>query len=81
MGRPKGSKNLATKSIIELARVYTPDCLRVLSSIMLSKTAPENARVSAARELLDRGYGKPPQAHTGEDGKGPVSVKVIHEYS
>ena len=27
------------------------------------------ARVQAANILLNRGWGKPPQAHTGEDGK------------
>ena len=31
---------------------------------------PPAARVQAANILLDRGWGKPPQAHTGEDGRG-----------
>ena len=79
-GRKAGTLNKATASLQDLARVYTPQCVAVLAGIMNDPASPQAARVSAARELLDRGYGKPPQAHTGEDGKGPVSVKVIHEY-
>ena len=33
------------------------------------------ARVQAANILLDRGWGKPAQAHTGEDG-GDISVTI-----
>jgi hypothetical protein len=38
----------------------------------------ETARVAAATALLDRGYGRPPQAHDG-GGKGGGPVKIIHE--
>ena len=38
------------------------------------------ARVQAANILLDRGWGKPPQAHTGEDGKNiSVTIRQIVE--
>ena len=33
------------------------------------------ARVQAANILLDRGWGKPPQAHTGEEG-GEIRVVI-----
>ena len=46
----------------ELARRHTEAALKTLSSVMLDKAAPPAARVSAATALLDRGYGKPPQA-------------------
>jgi hypothetical protein len=36
------------------------------------------ARVAAANILLDRGWGKPPQAHTGADGEGAVRVTIRH---
>ena len=39
---------------------------------------PVSARVSAAIALLDRGWGKPPQAHAGEDGKGSIQVTIRH---
>jgi hypothetical protein len=44
-----------------------------------SKAAPAAARVSAASALLDRGWGKPPQPHTGEDGDIRVTVRTIIE--
>ena len=38
------------------------------------------ARVQAANILLDRGWGKPPQAHRGEDGKNiSVTIRQIVE--
>jgi len=37
---------------------------------MSQEAAPPAARVSAAGILLDRGWGKPTQAHIGEDGEG-----------
>jgi hypothetical protein len=36
----------------------------------------EGARVSAAQALLDRGWGKAPQAHTGEDGEGEIKIVI-----
>jgi hypothetical protein len=36
--------------------------------------------VSAASALLDRGWGKPPQPHTGEDDKDiRVAIRTITE--
>jgi hypothetical protein len=36
------------------------------------------ARVQAASVLLDRGWGKPPQAHVGEDGQDiRVTIRQI----
>lgn len=81
MGRPKGALNHATKDLKALAGQYTVKALETLASIMANPKAPHAARVAAAREILDRSHGKAPQAITGEGGKGPVSVKVVHEYS
>ena len=39
---------------------------------------PPAARVQAANILLDRGWGKPPQAHTGENGEGDIRVVIRH---
>jgi hypothetical protein len=38
----------------------------------------DQARVAAAQALLDRGWGKPAQTHTGEDGGGPIQVILRH---
>ena len=34
------------------------------------------ARVAAAGILLDRGWGKAPQAHTGEEGEGEIKIVI-----
>lgn len=72
-GRPQGHKHLATAeqkaTLEELARSHTDTAVGVLVQVAQSGES-ESARVSAANAILDRGYGKPPQAvqHGGEDG-------------
>ena len=39
---------------------------------------PPAVRVQAASILLDRGWGRAPQAHTGEDGEGDIRVTIRH---
>lgn len=65
-GRQKGTPNKVTADVRELAQKYGPQALEVLSSIMMDEEKPPAARVSAAKEILDRAYGKAPQ---------PVSVQ------
>jgi hypothetical protein len=50
----------------------------VLAGIVSQEAVPPAARVSAAGILLDRGWGKAPQAHTGEDGEGDLQVTIRH---
>ena len=59
------------RAIIEirsLARSYTRTALKVLVGVMGSKDASAAARVSAANAILDRGWGKAPQAIQNGDG-------------
>ena len=74
-GRPKGALNKSTRDIKALAQKHTPGALKTLVSVM-SKSDSDAARVSAAKELLDRGYGKSPQPQTGEGGTGPVLLAI-----
>lgn len=80
-GRPKGAKDKLTReagaTISEMAREYTSDALMALVAIAQSGES-EAARVSAANALLDRGYGKAPQAieHTGKNG-GPIQTEDV----
>lgn len=60
-----------------LARCHTENAINVLQSIMMQEECPPAARVSAAQVLLDRGWGKPAQPQTGEDGEGAISI--VHE--
>jgi hypothetical protein len=57
-----------------LARGHTALCIKVLAGIA-QNGQNEAARVSAAAALLDRGWGRPPQAH-GEDGEGEIRVII-----
>ena len=61
-----------------LARGHSERCIKVLAGICSQEAVPAAARVSAAIALLDRGWGKPPQAHAGEDGKGQIEVVIRH---
>jgi hypothetical protein len=72
-GRKKGSRNKATADVKAAAQKYTTEALDVLASIMRMSDG-DAARVAAAKELLDRGHGKPAQPQTGEGGKGPVAI-------
>ena len=78
-GRKKGTPNKATAGLKELAQQYTADALRVLSEIMLNVESPPAARVAASNSLLDRGYGRPPQALTGADDKPLIPPKTVYE--
>ena len=60
-----------------LARSQTAMALRTLCGIA-ENSANDSARVQAAVALLDRGWGKPPQAHTGPDGDGEIRVTIRH---
>ena len=65
------------KSLTEirsLARSHTRTALNVLVRIMRSKDATAAARVSAANAILDRGWGKAPQAIQNGDG----ALDLIH---
>ncbi len=81
-GRVKGTPNKSTAEVKALASQYSEEALRVLASIMRNTYADERARIAAAKELLDRAHGKPPQAITGADG-GDLALhikKIVHEH-
>jgi hypothetical protein len=68
-GNPNGRRKEDFR-VKELARAQTEAAINALVAAL----ADEKTRVSAAIALLDRGYGKPAQAITGEDGEGPVQM-------
>ena len=61
-----------------LARAHTQMGLKVLAGIAACEDQPAAARVSAVALLLDRGWGKAPQPHTGEDGESGITVTIRH---
>ena len=74
-GRKPGTPNKATAEIKALAQAYTADAMAELSRLALGAES-EQARVSAIKELFDRGYGKAAQAITGADG-GPLQIVPV----
>ena len=49
--------------------------IKVLAGIASAESSPPAARVAAVNALLDRGWGKAIQPHTGEDG-GDIRVTI-----
>jgi hypothetical protein len=49
-----------------LARSHTHTAIKTLAHVMREPTAPPSARVAAASELLDRGWGKAEQVSKNE---------------
>lgn len=68
-GRPKGIDRVR-----ELCRGKTELAVLTLASIMVNKRVNAGARVRAAQEILDRGWGKPNQPISGPDD-GPIKFQ------
>jgi len=75
-GRQKGTPNKSTSELRELARSYTDQAIKALVDIMLTGSS-EQARITAAGTILDRGYGKPSQPVDG-DGEGGA-IQLAHK--
>ena len=69
-GRKKGVPNKATAEIKSFAQKYGEEAINGLVKIMRSSES-DQAKVSAAREILDRAYGKASQPLSG-DAENPV---------
>ena len=78
-GRQPGTLNKATADVKALAREHGPAAIQELARLA-TEAISEQARVAAIKELLDRGYGRAPQAVTGEADGEPVVVRHIVEW-
>lgn len=67
-GRPKENEEVKA-----LARAHGPEAIAKLVEIM--QTGDNRSALSAAVALLDRAYGKPAQAITGEGGQ-PLQISI-----
>ena len=74
-GRPK---ELA--DVQQLAREKSLDAINTLAAIHADVEQPPTARIAAANSILDRAFGKAPQAVTGEGGEGPVLASIKVEF-
>lgn len=85
-GRPPGAVNKTTADIKALAQSYGPAAIKKLAELAgLDPTGipaeSEVARISATKELLDRGFGKSVQPQSGPDGEGNPVVEVIYRWA
>lgn len=74
-GRKLGIPNRATAEIKGLAQMHGAAAIERLAHIMTNGTS-ETVQIAAARELLDRGYGRPTQAIVGDPDGAPVAITV-----
>lgn len=73
-GRKPGAPNRVTAEIKSLAQTYCSEAVDNLVEIMKDDDAPHAARVAAARELIDRGFGKATQPISGDPDMQPVGL-------
>ena len=73
-GRRRGTPNKATAEIKALASEHVPAIVKELVRLA-TKATNEATRVAAGKELLDRVFGKAPQALVG-DPKNPLAAQV-----
>ena len=65
-------------NIRSLCRAFTTETVQIVAGIARAVETPPAVRVQAIGMLWDRGWGKPAQAHTGEDGEGEIRVTIRH---
>lgn len=75
-GRKPGAVSDAKREMIDAAQGEGVEVLKILGAIARDEKAPASARVAAACAILDRGFGKPPQA-LQSDGEGGRMIVVI----
>jgi hypothetical protein len=56
-----------------MARQYTAEALEALVGV-LRDSETDAAKVSAAKEILDRGYGKASMVLSGDEDGGPIKA-------
>jgi hypothetical protein len=79
-GKPPGTKNRTTIELQQAAQEYNEAALKTLAHICAHGES-EQARITAAIALLDRGYGRPAQAvRLGPDPASPLG-KILEEIS
>ena len=64
--------------IRSLCRAFTNETVQIIAGIARAVETPPAVRVQAIGMLWDRGWGKPPQAHTGENGEDGIEVVIRH---
>lgn len=74
-GRKPGTPNKVTLAIKAIAAPYGEEAVEALANIMRHSDS-DQAKVAAAKELLDRGFGKAKQPLGGEEDGSPVPIAL-----
>ena len=74
-GRKPGSLNKSTQDVKALALKYCPAAMAELGRLAVQAES-EQARVSAIKELLDRGYGKSAVTVGGTGPNGEIMLGI-----
>ena len=76
-GRQAGTPNKFTAEVKAYAQEFGQDAIGILANLMY-KSENEKTRIAAAKEILDRGYGRSAQAMelTGND-VGPIQTEDL----
>lgn len=64
-------------SLASLARSHTRSALYKLVGLC-NGAQSEAVQAQCAMYILDRGWGKTPVTHTGENGEGPITVEIVY---
>ena len=79
-GRKPGVPNKATADIKAAAQLHTADMLAVLVTIAKGAKSPPQARVAAAKTVIEFGHGKAAQALTGPEGEAlKLPTVILHK--
>jgi hypothetical protein len=74
-GRQKGTLNKSTASVKEMAGAFGPEAIATLADIMANGDS-DAGRVAAAKEILDRAYGKSTTVIGNAEGE---ALRVVNE--
>ncbi len=75
-GRVAGTPNKSTAEIRALAQSHGPAAIKKLVHLM-ENAESESTQREAAKDILERGYGKPPQELTvGSDPDKPIVQRI-----
>ena len=82
-GRPKGSKSstLERRELRAEAKKHGKWAVDFLARLMKNPKVPMSLRRECARDLLDRGYGKPSSSYEDADGQTLAPVGMIGFYA
>jgi hypothetical protein len=79
--RPRAAKSMPAAQLRKKAQRLTSVALKTLESLMATESTPATIKLTAAREVLDRGHGRPPLGGSEPGGQGGGMTVIVKRYS